>query len=183
MIQFRYEPDPAEMAYVTARLSAIPLKAPLVMARALNRTAIHSRKLLSDKARETYDVKAGGFKSDLKIKNATAGNLEAVLHTEGRALKLSKFGVRKGKEAVRARVLKSSGYKPLYKNGIKAFWTIGKSPLVVRQGKDRYPLKVLFSKTVPDMIGDEWRVYGVIEPTMQQELQKNMRQQISRILG
>ena len=51
--------------------------------------------------------------------------------------------------------------KPLEKDGIKAFVTkfaSGHVAVAQREGKERYPIKVLYSMAVPMMIGNEKKV-------------------------
>ena len=51
-----------------------------------------------------------------------------------------------------------------------------------RKGKERFPIKQLYSNSVPVMLGNEKRVYGVVEPKIKKNLRKNIEGQIKRVL-
>ena len=85
----------------------------------------------------------------------------------------------------KAKVLASGSMKGLEKGGIKAFvskFGSGHASVVQRRGSSRLPIKVLFSNSIPKMIGNEKRVYGIVEPTIQQNLQANIDKQVRKIL-
>lgn len=117
----------------------------------------------------------------MRIKNATAGSLEAIIRSQGKPLKLMNFRVSAGEEMTRAKVLKSSGLKNLIKGNIKAF--VGFKQVAQRQGKSRLPIKVLHSNSIPKMIGSEKRVYGIVKPQIKSDLKKNIDAQIKEVVG
>ena len=130
-------------------------KAPTVISRALNKVAVTARVDLANKAQATYTVKSGGFKKDMTIRKASAGRLEAVIHSQGKPLSITKF---------------------IYGN-IKAF----KGPngqIYQRRSTARLPIKKLSSNSIPKMIGNEEKVYGVVKPSIDRNLQHYVEQQI-----
>lgn len=175
------EVNKASLSYVEKKLGSLKSKAPKVIAKALNKTAKQARKKLAIKAQEAYTVKTGKFNKNMRIKNATAGSLEAIIRSQGKPLKLMNYRVSAGEEMTRAKVLKSSGLKNLIKGNIKAFVSFGQ--VAQRQGKSRLPIKVLSSNSIPKMIGSEKRVYGIVKPQIKSDLKKNIDAQIKELVG
>lgn len=175
------EVNKASLSYVEKKLGDMKSKAPKVIAKALNKTAKQARKKLAVKAQETYTVKTAKFNKNMQIKNASAGSLEAVIKSQGKPLKLMNYRVAAGLEMTRAKVLKSSGLKNLIKGNIKAFVAFGQ--VAQRQGKNRLPIKVLSSNSIPKMLGNEKRVYGIVKPQIKSDLKKNIDAQIKEVVG
>jgi hypothetical protein len=72
-------------------------------------------------------------------------------------------------------------------DGIKAFVTQfanGHVSIAQRRTKKRLPIKVLFSTSLPKMIGSEKEVYGIVEPKIQKlfntEVEKVLNKMIER---
>lgn len=179
------EIDQDSLKQVQARLGLMRDKAPMVIAAALNDTARSAREKLAQKAREAYTVRSANFKKDMQIKRATYGNLEAVIKSHGKPLKLTSFKTTAPKSGAKANVVKGGGLKLLIKGKIKAFKGPGSlnGQIYQRRGPERYPLKVLSSNSVPVMIGSEKRVYGIVKPKIESDLKKNMDRQIRRLIG
>ena len=172
-----------DKADVERRLGDLKSKAPLVIARGLNKTAKDARRKLADKAREAYTVKTGKFNSSMKIKNATAGNLVAIIRSAGSPLSLTSFSYRASRgTTASAQVVKGSGFKALEKSGIKA-WKGMNGLLWQRQTAARLPVKVLKSNSIPVMIGSEKHVYGIVEPHIQSDLERNISAEIAKLIG
>ena len=135
---------------------------------------------------KTYTIKSGGFNKSMTIKKANYSNLEGIIESKGKPIELIKYRYSKGKKTTKARVLQSSGLKSLEKNGIKAFVTKfanGHASIAQRRGKERLPIKILFSNSIPMMIGNEKRVYGIVEPEINDYLRKKLDYHISKVLG
>ena len=168
---------------VKKKLGDLKDKSPRVAAKALNKTAKDARKKLAEKAQEAYTVKKKGFYGEMKIKSATAGNLDAIIRSSGSPISLSDFSVRARKgAAAAAQVVKGSGFKPLDKSGIKA-WKGMNGLIWQRKGAPRLPVKVLRSNSVPVMIGSEKHVYGIIKPDIQSDLNRNIEAEIKKLTG
>lgn len=166
---------------VQAKLGAMKAKAPTVISRALNKTATTARVDLASKAQATYTVKSGGFKKDMTIRKASAGRLEAVIHSEGRPIDIDRFHTTAAKKAgAKANIIKGGGLKQLIKGNIKAFRGKGDlhGKIYQRLGKERNPIKKLRSNSIPKMIGNEQRVYGVVKPSIDRNLRHYVEQQI-----
>ena len=149
----RVEYDRNMLRRVEKKLGRMKREAPKVLKTALNDTAKVGRKDLADKAQKTYAVKKSGFNKSMKINKARVNNLEAEIVSEGRPLGLKDFKVTPASykpgsgqppEIIKAKVVKSSSYKPLEKGGIKAFVTrfsSGHVAVAQRRGDARLPIK------------------------------------------
>ena len=190
MINFEFNENTVRM--VENKLGDMKSQTPKVLKDALNNTAKQARTDLRRKAQDTYTVKAGSFNKVMTIKKAVPRDLVAIIKTEGKPLPLTYFRTKK-QEGVgeTAKVLKKGKMKPLQKGNIKAFRTgvtaggAGKVHvgLFQRTGSARLPIKQLYSNSIPKMIGNEYRVFGVVEPKIKENLQKNIEGQIKRVLG
>ena len=173
-----YQVDEQMLEEVQAKLGEMKSKAPTVISRALNKTATTARVDLANKAQATYTVKSGGFKKDMTIRKASAGRLEAVIHSEGKPLSINKFKTTAPKKSgAKASIIKGGGLKQLIYGNIKAF----KGPnghIYQRRGKERKPIKKLSSNSIPKMIGNEQRVYGIVKPSIDRNLRHYVEQQI-----
>ena len=167
-----YQVDEQMLEEVQAKLGEMSRKAPTVISRALNKVAVTARVDLANKAQATYTVKSGGFKKDMTIRKASAGRLEAVIHSQGRPLDIDKFHVTAPQKAgAKANIIKGN---------IKAFKGKGDlhGKIYQRVGKERKPIKKLKSNSIPKMIGNEEKVYGVVKPSIDRNLQHYVEQQI-----
>lgn len=192
--QFTFEFDEASLANIERRLGAMKQKAPTVLSRALNDTAKQARTDLANKAQETYAVKAGGLAKYVRIKSANAGSLEAILKVNGAHLPLTQknFSVQGGK-GPRGSHLKTTVLRGnTHTWGPRAFNNVlggsGHRGTAEFIGGDpgqpsRLHLKTLFTVSIPQMIGSEQRVYGVVEPHIQENLRNNVERHIGVILG
>lgn len=173
-----YQVDEQMLEEVQAKLGAMKAKAPTVISRALNKVATTARVDLANKAQATYTVKSGGFKKDMTIQKATAGNLEAVIRSQGKPLPINRFHTTAAKKSgAKANIIKGGGLKQLIKGNIKAFKGPNKH-IYQRRGKERLPIKRLSSNSIPKMIGNEQRVYGIVKPSIDRNLQHYVEQQI-----
>lgn len=185
MIEFEF--DQRTVQQVEKKLGDMKSKTPKVIKDALNRTAKQARTDLRRKAQETYTVKAGKFNRGMTIQNATTGNLTAIIKSTGAPMPITSYRTSMAKRAGgKAQILTAGGLKTLQKGNIKAFKSTvgaGHDGMFQRKGKERLPIKQLYSNSVPVMIGNEKRVYGVVEPKIKQNLEKNIEGQIRRVLG
>ncbi|EET60345.1 hypothetical protein BRYFOR_07541 [Marvinbryantia formatexigens DSM 14469] len=188
-----YEYDRNTLARVEKKLGSLKSEAPKALKNAINQTAKQARKDLATEAQKTYVVKSGRFNKAMTIKNATQGSLEAIIKATGAPMELKDYKVspataRTGAnrpDLTKAKVLKAGSMKGLQKGNIKAFvakFSSGHASVAQRRGSARLPLKVLFSNSIPKMLGNEKRVYGIVRPTIEQNLQENVDKQVRKIL-
>ncbi len=173
--------------YVEKRLGKLKSETPKVLAKSINDTATWARREMAREAKKTYTINISkGFNKSMTIKKANYSNLEGIIESEGKPVELIKYRYSRGKKATKARVLQSSGLKILEKNGIKAFVTKFENDhisIAQRKGKERFPIKPLFSNSIPTMLGNEKRVYGIVEPKINDYLRKKIDRHIKKVLG
>lgn len=191
MIEIQY--DRNMLARIERKLGQMRSEAPKVLKDAINQTAKQARKDLATEAQKTYVVKSGRFNRAMKIKNATAGNLEATIKATGKVMGLKDFKVspatmRTGAnrpEILKAKVLKAGSMKSLEMGKLKAFITkfsSGHLAVAQRRGTKRLPIKTLSSNSIPTMLGNEKRVYGIVEPNIKKNLKDNVQKQVRKVL-
>ena len=186
-----FELDQITVANIEARLGALKAKAPTALKNALNATAKDARTDLWAKANATYTIKKGGFNKDMKLKPANAGNLEATLLTRGAPIEMIKFRIKGqyAKEAttdVRMEILRGQVRSMGKRSFVNNIAHGGRHIAVAKYvgGKDsRLKIQKKFSVSSPVMIGNEKRVYGIVEPNIVSNLQKNVDRQVEKILA
>lgn len=163
------------------------------MKKALNMTAKQARDRLAAEAQKSYAIKKVSFRKEMKIKSATTATLTARIVSGGSPndivdFKVSPATVTSGKtrpKIVRGQVLKAGSLKPLQRGGIKAFlvrFSSGHKAVAQRTGRERLPIKTLFSPSVPIMLGSSKRVLGVTQPHIERNLKENLRNFIAQAM-
>lgn len=181
--------DKSTMKAIEKKLDSMGVKSADVLKKAINDTAKQARKSLAREAQKTYVIKSGRFNKAMTLKNATKSNLEAVIGSTGRVTELKDFKVSPSKvqtyesrpDVVKGKGLRSSNLKKLQKGDLKAFvvkFANGHQSVAQRRGKKRLPLKIFYSPSIPKMLGNEKRVYGVVEPEIIQNLKDNLEKHI-----
>lgn len=181
----------AELQKIIHQLDSIPdqLKAPSVLASALNATANEMRRKMGKKARKRYAITDDRILTEKKrggmfTEKASGQDLEARLISKGALVEAMAYMTRKNEGATAAmlKVLNESQLTALEVDGRKAFETTfdsGHAAIVRRLGKDRLPIYQLLSPAVPNL-------YGVIYENAEMDyyaiLQKHIRRQVERTL-
>ena len=192
----KIEFDQNMLANIERRLGNMRSQAPKVLKMAINDTARKAREDLGKKAQETYAVKVKGLASKIRIQAATAGSLEAILRVNGEALPLAQryFKVQGGNGPkcphMVTTVNKTEGSHTW---GPRAFQAPGKVWTAEyphpnpkkrhKTQKGRLPVKSLRTVSVPQMIGNEKQVYGIVEPKIQENLRNSVNRHIERVLS
>ncbi|BBF42001.1 hypothetical protein lbkm_0683 [Lachnospiraceae bacterium KM106-2] len=190
--------DQSELSKIEKDLGNFSKKSKYVLKKAINQTAKETRKDLLNAARTKYAVKVGRFNSAAKIKNASIGSLIATIYATGSPLEIKDFRVSPGSYGKKVKVAKGKVYRvgslvPLQKGTLKAFVAKFKSGHVsvvervpgkkMKSNQTKDALKKLFSPSVPTMLGNEKMLVGVVEPTIQEQLDKNISLIILEVLG
>lgn len=165
-------------------------KAPDALAKAVNDTAKRAKEDLAVQAQKTYAVKKPQFKKAIQLLNARKTRPEATLVVTGRPLLLTDFRYRRNEKGywgrgAMAKVLKSSALKEIGEPGRKAFvvtFRSGKTVIAQRKGSRRLPIDPLYGPSVPQMVGSQTRVYGVVEEKIQENLHAAVEKQVDKIL-
>ncbi len=211
MIEVKYDRNMLEQ--VERKLGGMKSEAPKVLKLAVNDTARKAKSRLAKEAQKKYEVKGVGINKVTWIKFATTGNLAAVLYYKGKKIPLYNFKKRrntlgtekyynptlhrmqtgKGGLGASAKLLKSSSFKS--ENGAKLKWFItkmgsGHVGIFQRTGVPRYQggqgnpeIEQKMGKSIPQMIGDRKRVYGIVKPHIQNDLQEAVNRHVARVLN
>lgn len=195
--------DRGSLRTIERKLGDMENRAPTVLKNAINQTARQARKRLGAEAQKTYTVKNAGFNRAMKIKNATASEPEAIINAKGEPIPLKNFKISKAGGVAKAQVLKSGTLKPLQIAGLKAFVNnvakkgqvrkrdtqkgqkgtqVTHVAVAQRKGAARLPIKTFYGNSVPMMIGNEKRVYGIVKPEIEKMVQENVEKQIRKVL-
>jgi hypothetical protein len=126
---------------------------------ALNRASLAAKTYGIRKMMATYATKRGNVASTVRMSRATRSNLVASFLSRGSRMPLSAFQVRPGRPTTRKQpmsvmVRKDSGGKGISRGFVN---TVKGSRLAVlqREGKGRYPVRMLFGPAVPQMLNEE----------------------------
>ena len=196
--------DQEEIGNLTRRLDGCREKIPEALKNAVNDTARDAKKDLANKAAETYAVKKANFKRAIKQENATKSSPLATLVITGKANALTDFrySTNRGEKSAKGKLLKARSLKDLTekRRRLKAFvvkFKSGHVAVVRREPSESYTrgleerqrkkldtakLREYLAPPIPRMIGNKDKVYGVVEPKMQENLRRNMEKQVEKIL-
>lgn len=179
-----YEVSQRDLRYVQRKLQGMEEKAPRVIKNAINHTAKEARKKLAVGAQRSYTVKSGGFNSRMKIQNATNSRLYAVIRAKDRPLTITRFRTTAPKGGGRADIVKGGLKELTGPKKIKAFKRGGL--IMQRKTKDRFPLKVLRSNSVPKMLekvySGERGMEGELAPVIQRTLHDEIKKEIEKLM-
>lgn len=189
----QFEIDQATLQVIQQALGGLKSESRKVLKNAVNATAKQAKADLADKAKGEYAVKKTRFTKAMTTRNASLSRPEATINVTGEQLELLDFKAspatfRTGSarpSVVKAKVLLSSSLKPLAKSDIKAFITkfqSGHVSIVQRKGKARLPVKKLLSNSIPKMVGNQEKVYGIVEPHIYSNLMDNIAKEIDKVL-
>lgn len=180
-----------ELQKIIRQLDSIPdqLKAPSVLASALNATANEMKRTMGKKARKRYAITDDRILKEKKrggmfLERATGDTLEAGLLSKGAMVEAMAYMTRRNTDTTAAmlKVLNESQLTALEVGGRKAFETTfdsGHTAIVRRLGENRLPIYPLMSPAVPLLYG---KSYEEAEMDYYAILQKHIRRQIERTL-
>ncbi len=199
----------ANLSQVERRLGYMKEKAPKVLKMAVNDTAKKARSRLAKEAKKKYVVKVSGFKSVMGIKFATNNNPEAVIHASGKKIPLAKFSYKDGEQgtgkyfnptlrryqtgaggiSATGKILKSTRFKASSSAKLKWFVAkMGSGHIGIfsrNEGMKRGQKGEISEKmgaSIPEMIGNEKHVYGIVEPHIQDDLKEAVNRHVMRAL-
>ena len=205
MIYFQAEMQ--DLTKIEAALGMAKDKSKTVLRSAINQTAKETVSLLVDEAGKEYYIKnKSSIGKTLNRKKATVGDLTAVITSTGKTTELYDFRVSPrsyspkhrpaGGHTANVKVgnpakhlyLKPDASGDKYKAFIVKFKNGHKSVAQRVPGTEmesssgREAIKTLRSTSIPAMLGNEEGVYRVVNPKIQDMLQKNIQEQIQRFL-
>lgn len=189
-----FEIDKLAIRTFCEKMSDLPFQARKnVLKNAVNATARSARKIITDKARKTYTAKISNMNKAMTIKKATNYKLEATVIAKGKPLELKSFKVSPAKpptvqrksSTTKAKVYSSSPMKKLEYKGIKAFvaeFKSGHVSVAQRKTKKRLPIRVLYSTSIPRMVGNEELVFNEVKDQIQDLFDKQVQINLQKVI-
>lgn len=200
-----YQVDMQDLTEIEAALGMVKDKSKLVLRGAINETAKDVRVLLADEAAKEYVMKRSVFKKNIEIDKAKVSTLTATVHSSGMVNELYDFRVsprryaphnkpnhHKGKVRVEnplsKLILKPGASRDKYKAFVVRYQsghiTVGQRVPGKRMKSkpEKEFVKTLLSPSIPNMLGYEKGVYGIVEPQIHDLLVKHIQTQMLKFL-
>lgn len=172
----------AEMERAQKYLVGIPRGAERAMMHAFNRAAITGRKAGADATNALYHIGKNRVKKTFKTIRANTKNLEATIESRDGSIALHQFPhspknktTRKGKRvhvSVMRGIEKQVGGNSFVRGGM----------ILMRVGKTRYPLKLLYGVPIPEMMNNPKIVDAVQDAQMEMAV-KRLDHEVTRMLA
>ena len=170
--------DAKNMEYAQQLLGKATKEINLAAVNAINRTITKIKTQTSKSIRKNYLVSAKNVKGTLNIKRASRSKLRGVLASQGSPLLLTTFRVRANKRGpVKVQVRKLGGAKavPGLFLGVSRKGYTG--AMQRAQRKARYPLRIPYGPSVPQMFGSE-NVIGELTPLAEATLNERFLHEV-----
>lgn len=204
-----FEVDETVLRAIEKALGNLKGESRKVLKNAVNATAKQARSDLANKAKEQFTAKKSALNAAMKRKNATVANPTATITVTGETLELKQFKTSTPRSGAKAKITTAGSLKLIQStkgSRAKAFlatFASGHQAIVQRQdgkqyktakgrsdrqekwgrGADMTQIKKLLSISAPKMIGDEKKVYGVLRPEIYDNLMKNIRKEIDKVVN
>lgn len=183
--------EQAEIQKIIRQLNTLPnqLKAPGVLASAINATANEMKRKIGQRTRKRYAINDKKILTDRKrggmyLERATGTSTEATLISRGGMVEVMAYMTRRNTETTAAmlKVLNESAMTALEVDGRKAFeatFQSGHTAIVQRVGRARLPVKSLMAPAVPMLYG---KTYEEATQDYYSILQKHIQREVERVL-
>lgn len=171
------------LEYAQQMLGGAPKQIEQAAANAINRTITKIKTQTSKSIRKNYLISAKNVKGTLNIKRASRSKLRGVLASRGRPVLLTAFRVRANKRGpVKVQVRKQSGAKavPGLFLGVSRKGYTG--AMQRTQRKARYPLRIPYGPSVPQMFGSE-NVIGELTPLAEATLNERFLHEVEYLFS
>lgn len=183
--------EQAEIQKIIRQLNTLPnqLKAPGVLASAINATANEMKRKIGQRTRKRYAISDKKILTDRKrggmyLERAKGADTSATLISRGGMVEVMAYMTRRNTETTAAmlKVLNESAMTALEVDGRKAFeatFQSGHTAIVQRVGRDRLPVKSLMAPAVPMLYG---KTYEEATQDYYSILQKHIQREVERVL-
>lgn len=150
------------------KLKLFPKHARKAANSAINRTLTFTNKRINQEIRKSYNIKTAEIKGTITIKKSNPNTLRGEINSSDRRLSLGRFQRGKFKRGKPVKVKVTKTVKTVNTNP-KAFVISlnGNNHVAKRTGKKSYPIEVLRTLSVPQMITSKR-----VEPTVSKESQE-----------
>lgn len=183
--------EQAEIQKIIRQLNTLPnqLKAPGVLASAINATANEMKRKIGQRTRKRYAISDKKIltkkdRGGMYLERATGSSSTATLISRGGMVEAMAYMTRKNTETTAAmlKVLNESAMTALEVDGRKAFeatFQSGHTAIVQRVGRARLPVKSLMAPAVPMLYG---KTYEEATQDYYSILQKHIQREVERVL-
>lgn len=183
--------EQAEIQKIIRQLNTLPnqLKAPGVLASAINATANEMKRKIGQRTRKRYAISDKKILTDRKrggmyLERAKGADTSATLISRGDMVEVMAYMTRRNTETTAAmlKVLNESAMTALEVDGRKAFeatFQSGHTAIVQRVGRARLPVKSLMAPAVPMLYG---KTYEEATQDYYSILQKHIQREVERVL-
>ena len=183
--------EQAEIQKIIRQLNTLPnqLKAPGVLASAINATANEMKRKIGQRTRKRYAISDKKILTDKKrggmyLERAKGADPSATLISRGGMVEVMAYMTRRNTETTAAmlKVLNESAMTALEVDGRKAFeatFQSGHTAIVQRVGRARLPVKSLMAPAVPMLYG---KTYEEATQDYYSILQKHIQREVERVL-
>lgn len=183
--------EQAEIQKIIRQLNTLPnqLKAPGVLASAINATANEMKRKIGQRTRKRYAISDKKILTDRKrggmyLERAKGADTSATLISRGGMVEVMAYMTRRNTETTAAmlKVLNESAMTALEVDGRKAFeatFQSGHTAIVQRVGRARLPVKSLMAPAVPMLYG---KTYEEATRDYYSILQKHIQREVERVL-
>lgn len=170
--------DAKNIEYAQQMLVKAPKEINLAAVNAINRTITKIKMQTSKSIRKNYLVSAKNVKGTLNIKRASRSKLCGVLASQGSPLLLTAFRVRIHKRApVKVQIRKQGGAKSVPGLFLGVSRNGYKGAMQRKKRKARYPLRIPYGPSVPQMFGAE-NVIGELTPLAEATLNERFLHEV-----
>lgn len=182
----------AEIEKIIRQLDTLPnrLKAPSVLAAAINAAANEMKRKIGQRTRKRYAISDKKILTDKKrggmyLERAKGADPSATLISRGGMVEVMAYMTRRNTETTAAmlKVLNESAMTALEVDGRKAFeatFQSGHTAIVQRVGRSRLPVRSLMAPAVPMLYG---KSYEEAELDYYAILQRHIQREVERALG
>lgn len=181
----------AEIEKIIRQLDTLPnrLKAPSVLAAAINAAANEMKRKIGQRTRKRYAISDKKILTDKKrggmyLERAKGADTSATLISRGGMVEVMAYMTRRNTETTAAmlKVLNESAMTALEVDGRKAFeatFQSGHTAIVQRVGRAHLPVKSLMAPAVPMLYG---KTYEEATQDYYSILQKHIQREVERVL-
>lgn len=185
MSGFYIEIEKADLKNIQKKFGDAPQNAKRVLRNSINQTATLALRKIKQGRSAGYTIKAGSFNSEIQVQRANFDHLDATIKSQGKPRTLKEF-----KNTVKKADITKTGLKALVNSaGAKPFIGPGgriSGLIVQRTTRERYPLRVLHSNSVPMMVDKIFKGerggQGDMQPFIEKTLHDKVMEQASKII-
>jgi hypothetical protein len=183
--------DKSEQKKLEKKLRNLAHKTPNVLARAINRVVSNVGKNIKKNVRENYEISSRDVGETLDLEKANKNRLVGRVVSTGNLIPIYNFKMTPNIPwqqmsatplEYRVKIKKKEGYKKITGMFVQILKKTGKISTFERVDKNHYPLRDVYSLSVPQMIGNK-EVLDKIEKEANETLRKRVNHEVERMIS